>query len=71
MLSAPLLITVTPVQVKISLPTPAIRQAHGGQTLPGAELRVYTGRCGREELFGHAPEGKKGFFEQANGGRCC
>lgn len=48
MLSAPLLITGDTGTGKDLLPTPAIRQAHERATLPGAELRVYTGRCGRE-----------------------
>ncbi len=71
MLSAPLLIPVIPAPEKISLRMPVIRQAQRGQTLSGAELCFYPGRCGRGELFGHAPEGKKGFFEQANGVRYC
>lgn len=48
MLSAPLLITGDTGTGKISLPTPAIRQAPERANLTRAELCVYTGRCGRE-----------------------
>lgn len=67
MLSAPLLITGDTGTGKISLPTPAIRQAQSGQTL-ALNCASIPEDAVESELFGHAPEGKKGFFEQANGG---
>lgn len=48
MLSAPLLITGDTGTGKDLLPTPAIRQAPERSKPYGAELRVYTRRCGRE-----------------------
>ncbi|MFP1463157.1 sigma 54-interacting transcriptional regulator [Escherichia coli] len=68
MLSAPLLITGNAAGKNLFAYALPVGQAQEQANLPGAELCVYTGRCGRSELFGNAPEGKKGFFEQANGG---
>lgn len=48
--------------------TPAIRQAQSGQTCPALNCASIPEDAVESELFGHAPEGKKGFFEQANGG---
>lgn len=59
---------MTQVQVKISLPTPAIRQAPERANLTALNCASIPEDAVESELFGHAPEGKKGFFEQANGG---
>lgn len=68
MLSAPLLITGDTGTGKDLLPTPAIRQAPERANLTALNCASIPEDAVESELFGHAPEGKKGFFEQANGG---
>ena len=67
MLSAPLLITGDTGTGKIFAYACTIAGKPQAGKQHGAELRVYTGRCGRGELFGHARK-KKRILWRANGG---
>ncbi len=69
MLSAPLLITGDTGTGK-DLFAYACHQAspRAGKPYPALNCASIPEDAVESELFGHAPEGKKGFFEQANGG---